>query len=220
MRDFLSAVYFTVVVPYPSLFFFRSRHLFETLTILSKDETYLREKNFWQKSEDLILRSKGQFSTKQLVEIIKIYNEVPVSRVFWNEMEQLLLSKSADFRGHKDFLVPIVGAFANRCKETFLKVFSGQVNNISSELSFDEFVIVLDALDHANGSALFQLFGNKYFIEQQFKFVDNLEQVLALARIFIKHDVRPPVANQSNSDLHHPALLSELFGIMMKYFSL
>lgn len=166
MRDFLSALYFTVVVPYPSLFFFRSRHLFETLSILSKDETYLKEKNFWQKSEDLILRTKNQLSTEQLVQVIKIYSGVPVSRVFWSELEQLLLSKSADFRGHKDFLVPVVAAFANRSKETFLKVFSGHINKIGEELSYEEFVPVLDALDHANGAALFELFANKYFIEQ------------------------------------------------------
>lgn len=44
--------------------------------------------------------------------------------------------------------------------------------------------------------------------------------MLTLARIFIKHNVRPPVANPTSSSGHHPDLLSELFGIMMKYFSL
>jgi hypothetical protein len=66
MKDFMSAMYFTVLLPFPSLFFFRSRHLFETLELMAHDEYYLKEKDFWLKSEDLILRTKGQLSTEQL----------------------------------------------------------------------------------------------------------------------------------------------------------
>ena len=66
MKDFMSAMYFTVLLPFPSLFFFRSRHLFETLELMAHDEFFLKEKDFWLKSEDLILRTKGQLSTEQL----------------------------------------------------------------------------------------------------------------------------------------------------------
>ena len=66
MKDFMSAMYFTVLLPFPSLFFFRSRHLFETLELMARDEFFLKEKDFWLKSEDLILRTKGQLSTEQL----------------------------------------------------------------------------------------------------------------------------------------------------------
>jgi hypothetical protein len=63
MRDYLNALYFTVILPFPSLSFFRSRHLYETLDLMANDEFYKKEKNFWQRSEDLILRTKTQLST-------------------------------------------------------------------------------------------------------------------------------------------------------------
>lgn len=101
MRDYLGAVYFRVILPYPSLFFFRSRHLFPTLRLLALDPIFGKEVSFWLKSEDLILRTKNQLSAEQLAEVVSIYRHVRVSQVFWSDLEQLILSKSADFRGHK-----------------------------------------------------------------------------------------------------------------------
>ena len=46
-REYLSALYYKVIIPYTSLFFFRSRHLLPTLEILVNDVTYRREKAFW-----------------------------------------------------------------------------------------------------------------------------------------------------------------------------
>ena len=79
MRDYMSAMYFKVMLPYTSLFFFRSRHLFHTLELMSKDETYRREKHFWQKSEDLILRVKSQLTLEELTRVVSIYKRVSVS---------------------------------------------------------------------------------------------------------------------------------------------
>ena len=98
-REYLSALYYRVIIPYTSLFFFRSRHLLPTLEILVNDVTYRREKAFWQKSEDLILRVKTQLSSEELAHVVQIYSKVPVSQVFWTDMENLILSKSADFKG-------------------------------------------------------------------------------------------------------------------------
>ena len=131
MRDYLSAVFFRVIIPYPSLFFFRSRHLYPTLRLLALDPFFSKEINFWQKSEDLILRSKTQYSVEQLAEIVSIYRHVRVSQVFWSDLEQIVLSKSADFRSHKDMLLKIVRAFAHRSNETFWKVFSAHVTKLA-----------------------------------------------------------------------------------------
>ena len=218
MQDYISALYFTVLLHFPSLFFFRSRHLFETLHFMAHDEIYLKEKNFWQKSEDLILRTKGQLSTQQLAQVVDIYSGVPVSQVFWNEMEKVILSNSADFRGHKTMILQVVSAFANRSKETFWKVFSVQIIAVSDQLTFDEFIQVLDVLDYSNGETLFDTFVKKFFIDEQFRFRDDLDQVLALARIFIKQRVSPPVGDFKSDQ--HPVLLSELLSIMMKYLTL
>ncbi len=72
-------------------------------------------------------------------------------------------------------LLHIVLAFANRSKETFLKVFTSQINEVSDQLTFEEFVQVLDVLDYSNGEALFQVFVKKFFIEEQFRFKDDLD---------------------------------------------
>ena len=47
MKDYLNALYFRVIVPYPSLFFFRSRHLFDTLHLMATDPMLSKEKAFW-----------------------------------------------------------------------------------------------------------------------------------------------------------------------------
>ena len=113
-------------------------------------------------------------STEQLAQIVTIYSVVPVSQIFWHEMEQLILSKSADFRGRKVILLQVVLAFAHRSKETFWKVFSAQISEVADELSFDEFTRVLDVLDYMNGEALFSLYVDKFFIKEQFRFQDDL----------------------------------------------
>lgn len=155
LQDYLSAVYFKVLLPYPSLFFFRSRHLFATLELLAGHPIFGAEKSFWHKSEDLILRSKGQLTTQELVRVVSIYRHVPVSQMFWNEMEHLILSKSADFKGNKDMLLQTMGAFAHRKNETFWKVFGSYVRTFADELTFDEYVQVLDILDYHDGETLF-----------------------------------------------------------------
>ena len=47
MREYLSALYYRVIIPHTSLFFFRSRHLLPTLELLVNEVTYRREKDFW-----------------------------------------------------------------------------------------------------------------------------------------------------------------------------
>ena len=155
LQDYLGALYFRVILPYPSLFFFRSRHLFATLDLLARHPLFGAEKSFWQKSEDLILRSKGQYTTQELVRVVSIYKHVPVSQMFWNEMEQLILSKSADFKGNKGMLLHTMQAFAHRNNETFWKVFGSYVRTFADELTFNEFIQVLDILDYHNGETLF-----------------------------------------------------------------
>ena len=58
-KNYLSSLYYKILLPFPSLFFFRSRHLFETLELMVNDDEMRREKNFWLKSEDLVIRVKG-----------------------------------------------------------------------------------------------------------------------------------------------------------------
>ena len=115
-------------------------------------------------------------------------------------------------------LLQVVLAFSNRSKETFWKVFTSQISEVSDQLTFEEFVQVLDVLDYSNGEALFQVFVKKFFIDEQFRFKDDLDQVLALARIFIVQKVSPPIKYLNSNQ--HPALLGELLGIMMKYLTL
>ena len=47
IADYFKALYYTVLLPFPSLFFFRSRHLFTTLEHLAANPIYNKEKNFW-----------------------------------------------------------------------------------------------------------------------------------------------------------------------------
>ena len=67
-----------------------------------------------------------------------------------------------------------------------MKLFGIHVREIKDELSLEEFLLVLDALDYANGEIIFEEFVKKHFVDSQFKFNDDLDEVLALARIFSK----------------------------------
>lgn len=77
-------------------------------------------------------------------------------------------------------LLKIVRAFAHRSNETFWKVFSAHVTQLAeaNELSFDEYVEVLDVFDYSNGEALFGKFVQKFFIDEQFRFQDDFTKVL------------------------------------------
>ena len=78
---------------------------------------------------------------------------------------------------------------------------------------------MLDVLDYSNGQALFSSFVEKYFVNEEFRFHDEIEQVICLARIFVKHGVGPAGGVAQVGD-PHPAILSELLGIMLKYLTL
>lgn len=54
--ELLSAAYFKVVLRYPSLTFFRLRHLHAMLDILAESPTYSKEVLFWSNAEQLISR--------------------------------------------------------------------------------------------------------------------------------------------------------------------
>ena len=78
------------------------------------------------------------------------------------------MSKSADFKGRKDLLLDIVMAFgeAKRSNETFWKVFSSHITDVVDDLTFDSFVQVLDVLDYHSGEPMFQVFVQKFFIDE------------------------------------------------------
>lgn len=81
-----------------------------------------------------------------------------MSHVFWAEMETLVLSLSAGFRGRRDLLIPVVRAFRNRNSEIFWKVFSSHIKGIKDEMNFEDYVLVLDVFDYSTGEALFRDF--------------------------------------------------------------
>ena len=54
--------------------------------------------------------------------------------MFWVEMEQLLLSKAADFKGKKEIILDVIFAFRHRTNETFWKVFSSLVADVSHQI--------------------------------------------------------------------------------------
>ena len=108
-RDYLSATFFRVILAYPSLFFFRSRHLHRTLDLLASSPFYKKESAFWVKSEDLINRVIKQLTTKEITDIVSIYCKVPaVSQLFWSNIEKIILTRSADFKGHKDLVLKVI----------------------------------------------------------------------------------------------------------------
>ena len=67
MNVYLERLYYQVIIPKTSLFFFKSRHLIPTLRLLSIHPKFKHERDFWLKTEDLIMRVKGQFSSPDLV---------------------------------------------------------------------------------------------------------------------------------------------------------
>ena len=129
--EVVQALYFNVILKSTSLFFFRSRHLLKVLEVISEPKYYQKDDSFWLRTEDLILRVKSQYGAEDLAHIVKIYSKVKVSQMFWVEMEQLLLSKAADFKGKKEIILDVIFAFRHRTNETFWKVFSSLVADVS-----------------------------------------------------------------------------------------
>ena len=60
---------------------------------------------------------------------------------------------------------------------------------------------------------------DKFFVNEEFRFRDEIEQVICLARIFVKHGVGP-AGGVAMVGEPQPAILSELLGIMLKYLTL
>ena len=104
-------------------------------------------------------------------------------------MEKLVLSLAADFRGKSDLILPVINAFQHRQNETFRKVFGTYLKDIKDDLNYDKFLIVLDFLDKTGGEQLFAEFVDRYFVQEQFIFKDDIHQAICLARIFIKQGV-------------------------------
>ena len=99
---------------------------------------------------------------RQLAEISLIFSKLPrSSQVFWLELEQEILSKSSDFKGHKDQVLQVALGIGRAQKsaeaknETFWKVYGMHLNDFSQEMSFHEFIAILDVLDYSNGEILF-----------------------------------------------------------------
>jgi len=62
-EKFYRALYFDLILTHTSLFFFKSTCLFTVLERLSRHPRYMNERDFWLKSEDLVLRVKNQYDT-------------------------------------------------------------------------------------------------------------------------------------------------------------
>lgn len=85
------------MLQHTSLFFFRSQHLEKVLDTFSRHPKFQRERDFWLKSEDMILRQREQYDSHKLCRLASIYSRVNPSQLFWVEIEQVLLSKASDF---------------------------------------------------------------------------------------------------------------------------
>jgi hypothetical protein len=57
-EQLLSAIYYGQMLPHTSLFFYRCAHLERVLSSLALHPKYSKERDFWLKSEDMILRQR------------------------------------------------------------------------------------------------------------------------------------------------------------------
>ena len=119
-------IYFHVMLENLSMFFYKSDdsiYMLEALlSQLNQASSQLQaiDKDFWIRSEDLLMRQKKDFDIGQLSRIAKVYSSISQgSNVFWQELEKQLLIKSSNFKNQDPngkHLVNVVEAFcrANR----------------------------------------------------------------------------------------------------------
>ena len=74
-------------------------------------------------------------SSRHLTKFVEVYSRLPVSQIFWYEMEQVLIAKSSNFKTDKESLLRIVRSFKGRNNETFWQVYSKLLVQIAGELS-------------------------------------------------------------------------------------
>jgi hypothetical protein len=72
---------------------------------MSESPKFSLERDFWLKTEDYILRSKNYNTAQEIGAIVKLYSKVNPSQLFWQEIEQLIASKSSDFRNEPQVLL-------------------------------------------------------------------------------------------------------------------
>jgi hypothetical protein len=58
VEQLLAAIFYGQMLPHTSLFFFRCVHLERVLTAMAAHPKYSKERDFWLKSEDMILRQR------------------------------------------------------------------------------------------------------------------------------------------------------------------
>ena len=98
----MNALYYGQMLPHTSLFFFRCSQLERVLDAMARHPKYGKERDFWIKSEDMIIRQRDQFDVNKLCRIAHIYSKVNPSQLFWVEIESILLSKSTEFAQTKE----------------------------------------------------------------------------------------------------------------------
>jgi len=93
-----------------SLFFFKVDDPLFILEIYSdqisnkaEDQNAGKDKDFWIKVEDLLMRKKNDYGIEDVARIVKMYAGIGAgTAVFWREVEELLLVRSAQFRVARD----------------------------------------------------------------------------------------------------------------------
>jgi len=96
--------------------------------------------------------------------------------MFWLELEQLLLSKSADFKGQPDLVFQVCESLKDRKNETFWKVFSSLLTPDAATFTRDQLLQLLTIFDQTNGADMFMIYNDKYLSQQQ-KLEDNMKEV-------------------------------------------
>ena len=96
--------------------------------------------------------------------IVETYSQVEASQVFWMEVENLLITKSADFKNPENaqLLKQVVEGVRSRTNETFWKVFTGIVQVHFDAYSQSDLISLLHSIDNWNGRELFELFKAKH----------------------------------------------------------
>jgi hypothetical protein len=109
-QGILKTVYF-MMLENLSLFFYKCE---DPIYILEKCAHLSQENDFWISVEDLLMRSKKDYSIEQLSRICLMYAKISQgSNVFWQEIEDLLMVKSASFKNDSsNALVNVITSFS------------------------------------------------------------------------------------------------------------
>ena len=198
----MKLLYYHLLLNNLSLFFFRCSdplYLLEfyaaRVALHNKDLAQFGgiDKDFWIRTEDLLMRSKRGYQLSDFARIAWLYSETKMgTNIFWQELEEQILTKASQFKKLDDngnTLSKVIHSFAkiDRNSDLFWNLMTQTVTQVQelNQVSFKNELSILSSIINISESftkQIFTSFKNKYLTNNQFT-IETLDDAINLMQV-------------------------------------